>query len=137
MAANGGVRHKKHREAGIVPHTSIDTDAGWTKSGWHGWIYGWKLHLVTTVAAVWISLAARLTRADTADNTEPPALLEGLPAEVHAVLGDTNYNDPEMFRQYEAQGQVLITTGRGRYPHTDDRVEVRRIFHQLRSQPPV
>jgi len=54
LAARGGVWRKKHRDAGVVPHTSIDTQAGWTKSGWHGWVYGWKLHLVTTVAAVWI-----------------------------------------------------------------------------------
>jgi hypothetical protein len=36
LAAKGGVWHKKDREAGLVPHTSIDTEAGWTKSGWHG-----------------------------------------------------------------------------------------------------
>lgn len=52
LRANGGVWHKKHREAGIVPHTSIDVEANWTKSGWHGWVYGWKLHVVITVAAV-------------------------------------------------------------------------------------
>ena len=45
LHARGGVWHKKHRDAGVVPHTSIDTEAGWTKSGWHGWVYGWKLHL--------------------------------------------------------------------------------------------
>jgi hypothetical protein len=133
LAAKGGVWHKKHREAGIVPHSSIDTEAGWTKSGWHGWVYGWKLHLVTTVASVWIPLAAQLTRADTADNAEAPALLDELPAEVHAVLGDTHYNDPELRRRCEAEGRLLITTKRGRYPHTDDGVEVRRFFHQLRS----
>ena len=43
LRARGGVWHKKDREAGVVPHTSIDTEAGWTKSGWHGWVYGWKL----------------------------------------------------------------------------------------------
>jgi hypothetical protein len=53
LHARGGVWHKKHREAGVVPHTSIDTEDGWTKSGWHGRVYGWKLHLVTTVAAAW------------------------------------------------------------------------------------
>ena len=133
LAAHGGVWHKKHREAGVVPHTSIDTEAAWTKSGWHGWVYGWKLHLITTVASVWIPLAARLTPANTADNAEAPALLEGLPAEVRAILGDVHYNDPELFRLCEAQDRLLITTKRGRYPHTDDGVEVRRIFHQLRS----
>jgi hypothetical protein len=38
LQALGGVWHKKHREAGVVPHTSIDTAAGWTRSGWHGWV---------------------------------------------------------------------------------------------------
>jgi hypothetical protein len=43
LQAKGGVWHKKDGEAGIVAHSSIDTEAGWTKSGWHGWVYGWKL----------------------------------------------------------------------------------------------
>jgi hypothetical protein len=37
LATGGGVWHKKHREQGIVPHSSIDTEAGWSTSGWHGW----------------------------------------------------------------------------------------------------
>jgi len=44
LRAKGGVWHTKHRDAGEVPHTSIDTEAHWPKSGWHGWGYGWKLH---------------------------------------------------------------------------------------------
>jgi hypothetical protein len=27
LQARGGVWHKKHRDAGVVPHTSIDTEA--------------------------------------------------------------------------------------------------------------
>ena len=34
LRAMGGVWHKKDREQGVVPHTSIDTEAHWTKSGW-------------------------------------------------------------------------------------------------------
>jgi hypothetical protein len=64
LRSRGGLWHKKDRDAGVVPHTSIDTEAHWTKSGWHGWVYGWKLHIVTTVAAVWIPLAAELTAAN-------------------------------------------------------------------------
>ena len=33
----------------------------------------------------------------------------------------------------DAPPRVLVTTRRGAYPHTDDGVEVRRIFHKLRS----
>ena len=49
LRARGSVWHKKHRDAGEVPDTRIDTQAHWTKSGWHGWVYGWKVHLVVTV----------------------------------------------------------------------------------------
>jgi hypothetical protein len=52
LATGGGVWHKKHRGQGVIPHSSIDTEAGWSKSGWHGWWYGWKLHLAVTVGAL-------------------------------------------------------------------------------------
>jgi Transposase DDE domain len=133
LPARGGVWHKKDREAGVVPHSSIDTEAHWTKSGWHGWVYGWKLHLVVTVAAVWIPLAAELTAANAADNETAPRLLNGLPQTVRFVLGDTNYQDPALHDHCAAADRFLVATRRGRYPHTDDGVEVRRIFHKLRS----
>ena len=87
LKTSGGVWHKKHKETGEIPHTSIDTEAGWSKSGWHGWWYGWKLHLAVSVGAVWIPLAAELTPANTADNTVAPQLLAPLPAEVRYILG--------------------------------------------------
>jgi hypothetical protein len=133
LRARGGVWHKKDREAGVVPHSSIDIEAHWTKSGWHGWVYGWKLHLVTTVAAVWIPLAADLTPANAADNETAPRLLEALPQAVRFVLGDTAYQDPALHEHCAAADRVLVATRRGRYPHTDDGVEVRRVFHTLRS----
>ena len=40
---------------------SIDTEAHWTKSGWHGWVYSWKLHVVSVVAGIWFPLATVLT----------------------------------------------------------------------------
>ena len=95
LRANGGVWHKKHREQGVVPHSSIDTQAHWSKSGYHGWWYGWKLHFATAVAAIWIPLAAELTIANTYDATVAPNLIRELPFEVRYVLGDRHYNDEE------------------------------------------
>ena len=34
---SGGVWHTQHRTAGVVPHSSVNLEAHWTKSGWHGW----------------------------------------------------------------------------------------------------
>jgi hypothetical protein len=134
LRALGGVWHKRHREAGIVPHTAIDTEAHWTKSGWHGWVYGWKLHLVTAVAAVWIPLAAELTPANAADNEVAPRLLPELPPELRFLLGDTGYDDPELRERVADDGRELVTSRRGRYPHRDGGKEVRRVFHALRSK---
>jgi hypothetical protein len=134
LRARGGVWHTKEREASVVPHTSIDTEAHWTKSGWHGWVYGWKLHIVATVAKVWIPLAAELTPAKVADNEVAPALLCRIPAEVRFVLGDKHYNDPELQELGAEDERELVTTRYGRYPHTDGGVEVRRVFHELRSR---
>jgi len=133
LRSNGGVWHKKDREKGQVPHSSIDTEAHWTKSGWHGWVYGWKLHIACAVAAVWIPLSAELTSANVADNEIAPALIDELPPEAHLILGDLHYNAPNVREVCEQTDRLLVTTRYGPYPHTDEGVEVRRIFHKLRS----
>jgi hypothetical protein len=136
LRAKGGVWHKKDRLAGIVPHTSIDTEASWTKSGWHGWVYGWKLHLIATAASVWIPLAATLTTGSAADNKEAPSLIRELPVELRFLLGDVHYCDPDLEALCNERELILVTshnTSGHPYPHTDDGVEVRRILHKTRS----
>ncbi len=133
LRARGGVWHKKDKEAGVVPHSSMDTEAGWTKSGWHGWVYGWKPHLACTVAEVWIPLSAHLTPANASDGPVAPMLIEELPHQARFVLGDTHYNAPNVREACLGKGMFLVASGRrGPYPHTDAGVEVRRILHRLR-----
>ena len=93
----------------------------------------WKLHLAITVAGMWISLSARPTPADVADNQMAPLLIEELPQEARFVLGDTHYNAQNVRDKCERTQRFLVTSKRGAYPHTDAGVEVRRIFHKLRS----
>lgn len=137
-AKDGAVWHKKHRDSGQVPHTRIDTQAGWSNSGWHGWVYGWKLHVACTVSgATWIPLAARLTPADVYDGQVGPQLVAQLPAEIRFVLGDQHYNGVEMQAACFGRGMELVASrgrAQGSYPHSDIGVEVRRLFHQLRSK---
>ena len=137
LSARGGVWHKKDREKGEVPHSSIDTEAHWTKSGWHGWVYGWKLHIVVSAACpVWLPLAAEVTPANIADNEQAPALIEALPAGLHFLLGDQHYHDQALSQLCHNQGCTLVTSFTGKnnpYPHQDDGVEVRKILHKIRS----
>lgn len=141
LRSRGGVWHKKHRELGEVPHTSIDVEAHWTKSGWHGWVYGWKLHLAGAVAwldeqlqgMLWIPLAADLTAANVADNEKAPDLLAELPAAVRFVFGDRHYNTDELRAECARAERVRVCSRYGRYPHNDEGKEVRRVLHKLRS----
>jgi hypothetical protein len=133
-ACPGGLGHKKDREAGLVPHPSIDTQAHGTKSGWHGWVYGWTLPLVTTVARVWIPLAAELTAANVADHEQALTRLPELPADVRSVLGDQHDHDPALHVACAQTGQTVVATRRGPSPHPDDGVDVRRLLHEPRSR---
>ena len=80
----------------------------------------------------------RLTPANTADNLVAPYLIEQLPDEARFVLGDIHYNAPNVrqaCRHHSIEEErFLVTTKRGAYPHTDDGVEVRRIFHSQAAQ---
>lgn len=137
LIARGGVWHKKDREKGEVPHTCIDTQAHWTKSGWHGWVYGWKLHIVVSAACqVWLPLTADVTSANVADNEQAPALIEALPDGIHFLLGDQHYHDQTLLQLCNSRDCTLVTSFTGKnnpYPHHDDGVEVRRILHKTRS----
>ncbi len=56
-----------------------------------------------------------------------------IPAEVRFVLGDQHSNTLALHEQCAEDERCLVTPQSGRYPHTDEGVEVRRLFHQLRS----
>ena len=85
------------------------------------------------MASVWIPLAAELTPANAADNEIALDLLTGLPDQTRFVLGDRHYNAPNVRAVCERDDRFLVASQYGPYPHTGDGVEVRRVFHKLRS----
>jgi len=106
----------------------MDTDATWSKSGYHGWWYGWQLPLAVVVGSGWLPLAAECTSASDADHLSAPKLREPWPLEGRYVLGDTHDNTPEWRADWALHTRALVATRRGPYPHRDGGVEVRRIF---------
>ncbi len=134
LKAKGGVWHKKDRKKNHIPHTSIDTEAHWGKSDYHGWYYGWKLHLATTVASLWIPLAARVTPANEYDGNIGISLIEELSPEVRFILGDNHYKTPSIESVCYRDNRILVASGRGPYPKEDLGIKVRQIFHLLRSK---
>jgi hypothetical protein len=88
---------------------------------------------IAVVAAVWIPLAADLTPANVADGKAVLSLMPELPDQTRFFLGDRHFNTPDVRAACQQQGLCLVATRYGAYPHTDIGVEVRRIFHKLRS----
>jgi hypothetical protein len=71
--------------------------------------------------------------ANTADNEVAPHLIEQLPDEARFVLGDIHYNAPNVREACQSTERFLVASKPGAYPHTDAGMEVRHIFHKLRS----
>jgi hypothetical protein len=69
-----------------------------------------------------------------ADNVQALTRLPELPAEVRYVLGDQHEHDPAIDAACTRAGRTVVATHRGPYPHTDDGVGVRRVWHELRSR---
>ena len=71
LKAKGHVWHKSSMKKGIVPCPGIDTDARWGYSHTKGWVFGYKLHLISTTAIGEIVVpltAADVTTANIPDN---------------------------------------------------------------------
>ncbi|HET7344435.1 MAG TPA: transposase, partial [Nitrososphaeraceae archaeon] len=69
LKARGHVWHKSSMNKGIVPRSGIDTDdARWGFSHTKGWIFGYKLHLISSTGSLIVPLAADFTTANVQDN---------------------------------------------------------------------
>ncbi len=57
IKARGKVWHKSSMEKGIVPRSlGIDTDARWGYSHTKGWIFGYKLHMISSTGSITVPL---------------------------------------------------------------------------------
>lgn len=108
LEAKGPVWHKSSMEKGETPCPGIDTDARWGKSATKGWVFGYKLHLVSTALPIAVPLSADITAASVPDNLVYPRLTEGLPGDVGFMAGDGGYDDQNLYALTLARGRVLV-----------------------------
>ena len=65
---------------GIVPCSGIDTDARWGYSHTKGWVFGYKLHMVSRTGSVAVPLSANVTTGNVQDNQVYGELTCSLPS---------------------------------------------------------
>jgi Transposase DDE domain len=70
----GRPSHKSSMIKGVVPCSGIDTDARWGFSHTKQWIFGYKLHLVSSTGSLIVPLSADFTQANVYDNQIYPAI---------------------------------------------------------------
>ncbi|MGB9169412.1 MAG: transposase [Nitrososphaeraceae archaeon] len=102
IKARGYVWHKSSMEEGVVPHSGIDTDAMWGFSHTKGWIFGYKLHLISTsTGSIIVPLAADFTTANIPDNQMYSILTASLPVTIIKrtlfMSADPGYDDHNLY----------------------------------------
>ena len=108
--AKGPVWHTKDRAAGRIPKglRSLDTDATWSKSGYHGWVYGYGLHITTTAHGfpiIAITDTAKVSEKTILDQTTPTLIQRN----IGYLVADDGYTDLNRTEQLAKQGLLLIT----------------------------
>lgn len=109
--ALGPVWHQSDRREGRIPEKlrHLDTDATWSKSGYHGWVYGFGLHVTCNDAAFPCLLQVETAAVSEAEVIEQkaPILLEQIqPA---TLSGDNSYAKASRIRQWAKRGVILLS----------------------------
>jgi Transposase DDE domain len=119
--ANGPVWHQSDRKEGRIPDKlrHLDTDASWSKSGYHGWVYGYGLHLVNNRAGF-----PKMVQVETASVSETVVIDQQADQLIDdfrpaTVSTDNSYAQANRIRQWAKRGVVLLSPAakwtKGRY----------------------
>jgi|SRR5215204_2563478 len=111
-AASGPRWHKQQRRAGRIPLglRNVDTESAWSKSGYRGWVQGYRLVLQGLVfpAPVPLFAAWRLNSEGEATVVARALAERSLPV-TPVLLGDETFGGAQLVRSYAERGGWLLT----------------------------
>ncbi len=119
--AQGPVWHQSDRQQGRIPEKlrHLDTDATWAKSAYHGWVYGYGLHLTGNASGFPVLMQVETAAWDetTALEYKEERILKLFKPET--LGGDDAYTQALRIRRWAQQGVILLTPAlrwrKGRY----------------------
>lgn len=112
FATPGPVWHKKDKAAGIVPEGlhSLDTEADWIQSTYHGWVYGYKAHVTISVAPTTVRVVLNATVTGSACESHVLRQhLNDLPPLIRTLLLDAGYDDGDLMADCVQQGIEVLS----------------------------
>ena len=129
IKAQDYVWHKSSMKKKVLPRSGIDTDARWGFSHTKGWIFGYKLHLISSTGSIIVPLAADFTTANIPDNQMYSILITAsLPVtmikRILYMSADPGYDDHELYDLSSSMGFQLVCPVK-RYRNTpSDRIKL-------------
>jgi hypothetical protein len=110
--ALGPLWHQKHRKLGIIPLNlrNVDTESAWFKSGYRGWVQGYRLVLQGLVFPEPVPLFAawRLNSEGEATIMSQALKEQQLPI-TSVLLGDSTFGGAQLVASYREHGGWLLT----------------------------
>lgn len=106
--ALGGIWHTKHMQKGVVPHPSIDTEASWAKSEYHGWRFGYGLHLIVNQNR--FPIAATIATASDKDYNFIETLIKRTHLKISIIVGDRGYFCADIIEKMKNTYDILLQT---------------------------
>ena len=108
--AAGPVWHQKDRLNNEIPEglRGVDKTATWSKSGYHGWVYGYGLHLTTTRSGFPVMfqvLPANVNERNVLDTKKEKLIDRG----TRCIVADNGYVDKKRATAF-AEADVLLLT---------------------------
>ena len=138
MKAKGYVWHKSSMEEGVLPRSGIDTDARWGFSHTKGWIFGYKLHLISSTGSIIVPLSADFTTANIPDNQMYSILTESIPFTIIRktlyMSADPGYDDHELYDLSTELGFQLVCPVRRYKNTTADRIKLVEFYESKIGQ---
>ncbi|MGB7637992.1 MAG: transposase, partial [Nitrososphaeraceae archaeon] len=139
LRAKGHLWHKSSMIKGVVPCSGIiDTDARWGFSHTKQWIFGYKLHIVSSTGSLIVPLSADFTQVNVYDNQIYPAITSSsLPQGVRYVTAaDSGYDDDhKLYNLSITRGFELVCPVSQIYSHTSgDRLQLIEFYESELGQ---
>lgn len=108
--AKDPVWHKKDRAKNHIPKglRNVDKTANWSKSGYHGWVYGYALHLTKTrqgFPVMFDVLPANVNERKVLDEKQDRIIEKG----IKCLVADAGYRDKKRTTAF-AEAQVMLLT---------------------------
>ena len=109
--AQGPVWQQRDRAANHLPEQlrKLDPDAPWSTRGYHGWVYGYGIHLTCNDAAFphLVQVETGAVAESVVIDQKAEAMLPQLQPET--VAADTSYTQATRIRQWAKRGVALLT----------------------------